>query len=89
MSLSVCVCVFVCVSKVILLSLQHSKHLKQSVLRVSQGCLLEVSRMFQGSFEGVKRNFQGWFKEVQKGFSWKFQECLKEVLKKKVPRVFK
>ena len=74
MSLSVCVCVFVCVSEVNLLSLQDSKHLKQSVWRVSQGCLLKVSRVFQGiikevlrvqteSFKGVSKVFQGCFKE--------------------------
>ena len=71
MSLSVCVCV----SEVILLGLQHSKHFKQDVLRELQGCLRgvfwkfqgcfkEVSRMFQGSFKGVNRKFQGYFKEV-------------------------
>ena len=66
MSLSLCVCV----SEVILLSLEHSKHLKQDILRELQGCLKfqgcfeEVSRMFQGSFKGVNSKFQGCFTEV-------------------------
>ena len=55
-------------------SLEHSKDLKQDVLRELQGylrgvCLkfqvcLEVSRMFEGSLKGINRKFQGWFKEV-------------------------
>ena len=75
MSLSVCVCVFVCVSEVILLSLQHSKHLKQDVLRELQGCLRGVCLKFQGCFKEVSRMFQGSFKGVNR----KFQGCIKEV----------
>ena len=88
MSLSVCVCVCVCVSEVILLSLQHSKHLKQDVLRELQclrgvfwkfqGCFKEVSRMFQGNFKGVNGKFQGCFKEVSRVF----QESFKSVSKR-------
>ena len=62
-------------SKVNLLSLEHSNHLKQDVFRELQGglrgvclkfqgCFKEVSSMFQGSFKGVYRKFQGCFKEV-------------------------
>ena len=62
-------------------SLEHSKHLKQDILRELQGCLKfqgcfeDVSRMFQGSFKGVKkkfkgvsRNYKGCFKEVSRVF---------------------
>ena len=59
MSLSVSVCVYVCVSEVILLSLQHSKHLKQDVLRELQGCLRGVFWKFQGCFKDVSRKFKG------------------------------
>ena len=76
-------------SVVILFSLEHSKHLKQDVLRELQGCLRgvclkfqgcfkEVSRMFQGSlgcFEEASRVFQGSFREI----SWMFQESSKGV----------
>ena len=65
---------FVRSSVVILSSLEHSKYLKQDVLRELQGCLrgvclkfqgcLEVSRMFQETFKGVNRKCQGCFKEV-------------------------
>ena len=38
-------------------SLEHSKHLKQDVLRELQGCLFEVLWAFQGSLKGVSRKF--------------------------------
>ena len=61
------VCSFVCLSVVILFSLEHSMHLKEGVCLKFQGCL-EVLRMFQGSFKGINRKFQGCFKEVQRVF---------------------
>ena len=91
----------VCPSGVILFSLEHSKHLKQDVLKELQGCLwgvclkfkesLDVSRMFQGSLNGVNRKFQG----SLMGVSRKFQEYFKKVSGKfqwcfkKVPSLFK
>ena len=48
-----CVCVCGCPSVVNLFSLEHSKHLKLDVSRVSQGCLKSVSRVFQGCLKGV------------------------------------
>ena len=69
--------VSVCPSEVILLSLQHSKHLKQYVLselpgRLSIKC---VSRKFQQFFKKVLRvlaesfkNYQGSLKSVSKKF---------------------
>ena len=53
-----CVCASVCVSEVILFSLEHSKHF-EGIARLSHGCLFEVSRMFQGSFKGVSRKIEG------------------------------
>ena len=50
---SVCVCLW----GVILFSLQHSKHLKQDVLRELQGYLRGVCLKFQGSFKDVSRKF--------------------------------
>ena len=49
----------VCVSVVILLSLEILKYLKLDVYRVLQGCLMGVSKVFQGSFKSVSRMFQG------------------------------
>ena len=62
---------FVCPSVVILFSLEHSKHLKQDVLRELQRCLFEVSRMF--------KEVLSVFTENLKGILRKFQECLKDV----------
>ena len=50
-------CSFVRPSVVILFSLEHSKHLKQDVLRELQGCLRAVVKVFQGSFKDVSRKF--------------------------------
>ena len=49
-----CVRVFVCSH---FFSLEHSKHLKQDVLRELQGCLRGVVKVFQGSFKDVSRKF--------------------------------
>ena len=48
---------WVCVSVVILFSLEYSKHLKQYVLRVAQVYLFEVSWVFQESLKDVSRKF--------------------------------
>ena len=58
-------CVYVCLS-VCLFSLEHSKHLKQDVSRVSQGCLLGVSRVFSGCSIGVLKMFSGYLKGVSR-----------------------
>ena len=64
---------------VILFILEHSKHLKQDVLRELHGCFrdvclkfqecLEVSRVFQGSFGGnfecVSRKFKGYSSKIE------------------------
>ena len=47
-------------------SLEHSKHLKQDVLRELQGYLRGVCLKFQGYFKEVSRMFQGSFKGVYK-----------------------
>ena len=71
---------------VILLSLEHSKHLKpnvsrvfqgsfKGVLRKFQGCFKEVSRVLQGSFKGVLRRFQGCSKEISRVFQGSFKEA--------------
>ena len=70
-----CVRSFVRSSVVILFSLEHSKHLKQDVLRELQGCLRGVCLKFQGCFKEVSRMFQESFKGVYR----KFQACFKEV----------
>ena len=49
------VCVFVRLCVVIFFSLEHSKHLKQDVLRELQGCLRGVRLKFQGCFKEVLR----------------------------------
>ena len=51
MSLSVCVCLSVCLSVVNLSNLEHSKHLKQDVSKVLQRCLMGVS----GCLKDVQR----------------------------------
>ena len=59
----------VCVSEVILFSLEHSKHLKQYVSEVYKECSNNVLRCFEGfkvfqkSFKGVPKSFQGNFKD--------------------------
>ena len=65
---------------------EHSKHLKQDVLWVSQGFSKEVSRVYQGSFNEVSRVFQGSFKKV----SCTFQEfSMKFLVFKNISMVFK
>ena len=64
MSLSVFVCVSVCVSVVNLSNLEHLKHLKQDVTWVLQGCLMGVSGCLEavlGCPKGVSRIFLGGF----------------------------
>ena len=58
--------VFVRSCVVIFFSLEHSKHLKQDVLRELQGYLRGVCLKFQGYFKEVSRMFQGSFKGVYK-----------------------
>ena len=56
-----------CLSVVILLSLEILKYLKVDVYRdyrVLQGYLMGVSKVFQGSFKSVSRMFQECFKDV-------------------------
>ena len=75
---------FVCLSVVIMLSLEHSKHLKQNVLRELQGCLRGVCLKFQGCFKEVSRMFHGSLRVCTdniKGVSRKFKECFEEVLR--------
>ena len=56
---------FVCVCEVNLFSLEHSKHLKPDVARVSQECLKGVSRVSQGCLKGVTRvSFKGGFEKL-------------------------
>ena len=67
-------------SVVILFSLQHSKHLRQDVTRVSHGRLFEVSRKFQVRFEEISRMFH----ESSKGAQVRLKEIcssFKEVLR--------
>ena len=64
---------FVCVCEVNLFSLEHSKHLKPDVARVSQECLKGVSRVFQG----VSNVLQGY----SKGVPTVFKGCPKGVSK--------
>ena len=54
--MSLKVCVSVCLSGVILFSLEHSKHLKQDALMELQGCLRGVCLKFQGCLD-VSRKF--------------------------------
>ena len=61
---TVCVCLW----GVILFSLQHSKHLKQDVLRELQLCLRGVCWKFQGCLKDVSRMFLGIFKTISKKF---------------------
>ena len=44
-------------ARVILFSLEHSKHLKQDVLRELQGCFRGVSLKFHGCFKDASRKF--------------------------------
>ena len=65
----------------------HSKHSKQDVSWVLQGCLLGVPRVFKRCCSNSNpRVFKGCFKEVSrkfqknfKGVSRNFQGCFKEV----------
>ena len=84
-------CLFVCLSIVILFILEHSKYLKQDVLRELQGslkgvclkfqgCFKEVLRVFTTNIKGVLRNFEGCFKEGSRVVQGNFRE-LSRVLK--------
>ena len=60
--------------------MEHSKHLKQDVLRKLHRCLFEVvSRKFQEWSKKVSRAFQERLKGVSREFQW-FQDYLKEVI---------
>ena len=48
-----CVRSFACPSVFILFSFEHSKHMKQDVLRELKGCLRDVCLKFQGCFKEV------------------------------------
>ena len=62
-------------------SFEHSKHLKQDVLRGLQGCLRDVCLKFQGSYKGCFKEVLRVLTESFKGVSRKFQECSKEVFR--------
>ena len=64
--------VFVCSCVVIFFSLEHSKHLKQDVLRKLQECLRGVCLKFQGCFKEVSSMLQGSFKAVNRKFQGSF-----------------
>ena len=73
---------FMCPSVVILISLEHSKHLKHDVLRELQGCLRDACLKLFGNFKDVSKTFSRKFwvlTESFKGVSRKFKVCFKEV----------
>ena len=63
----------------------------REVLKVLQGCFMEVSRVFQENFKGISRKIKGCFNgvssrcqgrlnEVKWMFEGMFQECFNEIL---------
>ena len=74
-SLGLCVCV----SGVILYSMEHSEHFKQDDFSELQGCLRGVCLKFQGCFNEVSRMCQGSFKDDASKFQGSFKDVSRKI----------